>query len=85
MVILRGVFEGRFHEVSIFTRSGGTPSVPGCGETSRPLPGRICGTAACTSCDRNVHDPTTLRDVSVLPQIIQTCLKTGAENIYVSD
>ena len=26
--------------------------------------------SACSLCDRNVHDPSTLRDVSALPQII---------------
>ena len=33
-------------------------------------PGGDAGTPADSLCDRNVHDPATLRDVSVLPQII---------------
>ena len=30
--------------------------------TSQALPAGLCGTSACISCDRNVHDPTTLRE-----------------------
>ena len=30
--------------------------------TSQALPAGLCGTSVCISCDRNVHDPTTLRE-----------------------
>ena len=65
---LRGVFDGTIAFVSFFTRSGGTPGTARRLGTSRSLPVAILGSAACLSCDRNVHDPTTMRDVGVLPQ-----------------
>ena len=38
--------------------------------TVTTLPSTLSQASAHSLCDRNVHDPTTLRDVSVLPQII---------------
>ena len=49
--------------VSIFPTLPNPPTIT-------TLPSTLSQASAHSLCDRNVHDPTTLRDVSVLPQII---------------
>ena len=61
------IIRGCIHEVSFFTRPGGCrlhgSSNVGASCVDLPV------APDCTMCDRDVHDPTTLRDVCVLPRI----------------
>ena len=66
-----GVFEGHFTKHCYLHQPGASGSArPSPQMTCRPLPVLFHDAFACIPCDRNVHDPTTLRDVSVLPQNI---------------
>ena len=65
---LLGVFEGAVDFDRIFTGAGRVATVSVRGHLGPSLSKSVPPHEP-YSCDRNVHDPTTMRDVCVLPQI----------------